>query len=88
MSSPLVPPIKTLMPVPEDDEMPKYEYFMQFDPVVYYWPYRAIMDLILPYWRNKDEYTGEEVADLLKQVSNHLVRISLLVSSRRWLTPC
>ena len=88
MSSPLVPPIKTLTPVPEDDEMPKYEYFVQFDPVVYYRPYRAVMDLILPYWRNKDEYTGEEVADLLKQVSNHLVCISLLVSSRRWLTPC
>ncbi|PBK98299.1 hypothetical protein ARMGADRAFT_1075163 [Armillaria gallica] len=72
MSSPLVPPIKTLTPVPEDDKMPKYEYFVQFDPVMYYQPYRAVMDLILPYWCNKDEYTGEEVADLLKQVHNHL----------------
>ncbi|PBK97945.1 hypothetical protein ARMGADRAFT_1076387 [Armillaria gallica] len=60
------------MPLPEDDKMPKYEYFVQFDPVVYYQPYRAVMDLILPYWCNRDEYTGEEVADLLRQVYNHL----------------
>ncbi|PBK79663.1 hypothetical protein ARMGADRAFT_1092928 [Armillaria gallica] len=72
MLSPLVPPIKMLMPIPEDDKMPKYEYFVQFDPIMYYQPYHAVMDLILPYWRNKDEYTGEEVADLLQQVHNHL----------------
>ncbi|PBK94911.1 hypothetical protein ARMGADRAFT_1078783 [Armillaria gallica] len=67
-----MPPIKTLMPIPEDDEMPKYEYFVQFDLIVYHQPYHAVMDLILPYWCNKDEYTGEEVADLLRQVHNHL----------------
>ncbi|PBK95932.1 hypothetical protein ARMGADRAFT_1028180 [Armillaria gallica] len=67
-----MPPIKMLMPIPEDDKMPKYKYFVQFNPVVYYQPYRAVMDLILPYWRNKDEYTGEEVADLLRQIYNHL----------------
>ncbi|PBK99299.1 hypothetical protein ARMGADRAFT_1074178 [Armillaria gallica] len=78
MSSPLVLPIKMLMPIPEDNEMPKYEYFVQFNPVMYYQPYRAVMDLILPYWRNKDEYTGEEVADLLRQVHNHLVLTCLL----------
>ncbi|PBK92333.1 hypothetical protein ARMGADRAFT_1081118 [Armillaria gallica] len=72
MSSPLMPPIKTLTPIPEDNNMPKYEYFVQFDPVMYYQPYRAVMDLILPYWHNKDEYTGEEVANLLRQVYNHL----------------
>ncbi|PBK84298.1 hypothetical protein ARMGADRAFT_1088538 [Armillaria gallica] len=72
MLSPLVLPIKMLMPVREDDKMPKYEYFMQFNPVMYYWPYHTVMDLILPYWCNKDEYTGEEVADLLSQVYNHL----------------
>ncbi|PBL04602.1 hypothetical protein ARMGADRAFT_1071039 [Armillaria gallica] len=73
MSSPLMLPIKTLMPIPEDDKMPKYKYFMQFDSVVYYQPYHAVMDLILPYWCNKDEYSGEEVANLLKQVYNHLL---------------
>ncbi|PBK97948.1 hypothetical protein ARMGADRAFT_1027331 [Armillaria gallica] len=62
MSSPLMPPIKMLTPIPEDDEMPKYKYFVQFDPIV-------------------DEYTGEEVANLLRQVYNHLVHISLLLSS-------
>ncbi|PBK82080.1 hypothetical protein ARMGADRAFT_1038859 [Armillaria gallica] len=68
MSSPLMPPIKMLTPIPENDKMLKYRYFVQFDPIVYYQPYHAVMDLILPYWHNKDEYTGEEVADLLRQL--------------------
>ncbi|PBL01515.1 hypothetical protein ARMGADRAFT_1025207 [Armillaria gallica] len=76
MLSPLVLPIKMLMPIPEDGEMPKYECFVQFNPVAYYWLYCTVIDLILPYWHNKDEYFGEEVADLLKQVYNHLFCIS------------
>ncbi|PBK94563.1 hypothetical protein ARMGADRAFT_1028978 [Armillaria gallica] len=72
MLSPLIPPIKTLMPVPEEDEMLKYEYFVQFNPMSYYRPYHTVMDLLVPYWHNKNEYSDEEVADLLKQVYNHL----------------
>ncbi|PBK70564.1 hypothetical protein ARMSODRAFT_1018096 [Armillaria solidipes] len=75
MSSPPVPPIKTLTPVPDDDdsdEVIKYEYFVQFEPVAYYRPYCEALKLMMPYWRNKSEYSHEEVSDLLKQVYNHL----------------
>ncbi|PBK86472.1 hypothetical protein ARMGADRAFT_1035638 [Armillaria gallica] len=76
MLSLLVPPIKTLMSIPKEDEMPKYEYFVQFDPVLYYSPYCAVIDLLLPYWHNKNKYSDEEVANLLKQIYNHLFQIT------------
>ncbi len=47
MSSPLVLPIKILMPVPEEHKTPKYEHFVQFDPVAYYHTYHAVMDLLV-----------------------------------------
>ncbi|KAK0435982.1 hypothetical protein EV421DRAFT_1908267 [Armillaria borealis] len=75
MLLPPVPPIKTLTPVPDDndsDEVIKYEYFIQFEPVAYYRPYCKALMLMMPYWRNKSEYSHEEVSDLLKQVYNHL----------------
>ncbi|SJL15090.1 uncharacterized protein ARMOST_18572 [Armillaria ostoyae] len=75
MSSPLLPPIKTLTPVPDDDDgeaIIKYEYFVQFEPAAYYRPYRKALKLMMPYWRNKSEYSHEEASDLLKQVYNHL----------------
>ncbi|PBK60836.1 hypothetical protein ARMSODRAFT_1026114 [Armillaria solidipes] len=75
MSSPPLPPIKTLTPVSDDDDddkVIKYEYFIQFDPAAYYRPYREALKLLMPYWRNKSDYSHEEVSDLLKQVYNHL----------------
>ncbi|SJL18611.1 uncharacterized protein ARMOST_22208 [Armillaria ostoyae] len=75
MSSPPLPPIKTLMPVSDDDDndkVIKYEYFIQFDPMAYYRPYREALKLLMPYWHNKSDYSHEEVSDLLKQVYNHL----------------
>ncbi len=70
--------------------MPKYEYFVHFDPMSYYWHCCTVMDLLMPYWHNKNEYSNEEVTDLLKQVYNHLVCILLLVLFHSWLThsPC
>ncbi|PBK59498.1 hypothetical protein ARMSODRAFT_1027349, partial [Armillaria solidipes] len=75
MSSPPLPPIKTLTPVSDDDdgdEIIKYEYFIRFDPAAYYRPYREVLKLLMPYWRNKSEYSPEEVSDLVKQAYNHL----------------
>ncbi|KAK0437055.1 hypothetical protein EV421DRAFT_1739255 [Armillaria borealis] len=75
MLSPPLPPIKTLTPVPDDndgDEIIKYEYFIRFNPTAYYKPYREVLKLLMPYWCNKSEYSPEEVSDLLKQVYNHL----------------
>ncbi|SJL10256.1 uncharacterized protein ARMOST_13640 [Armillaria ostoyae] len=75
MSSPPLPPIKTLTPVPDDDdgdEIIKYEYFIRFDPAAYYRPYREVLRLLMPYWHNKSEYSPEEVSDLVKQAYNHL----------------
>ncbi|SJL10756.1 uncharacterized protein ARMOST_14150 [Armillaria ostoyae] len=74
-SSPPLPPIKTLTPVPDDDdgdEIIKYEYFIRFDPAAYYRPYREVLKLLMPYWHNKSEYLPEEVSDLVKQAYNHL----------------
>ncbi|PBK85150.1 hypothetical protein ARMGADRAFT_1036633 [Armillaria gallica] len=68
--SPLILPVKMLMPIPKEDKMLKYEYFVQFDPVSYYRPYHAVIDLLMPYWHNKNKYSNEEVADLLKQASS------------------
>ncbi|PBK63271.1 hypothetical protein ARMSODRAFT_979951, partial [Armillaria solidipes] len=101
MSSPPVPPIKTLTPSPDDDdsdEVIKYEYFVQFEPAAYYRLYCEALELMMPYWHNKSEYSHEEVSDLLKQVYNHLApSIAQLenenlidsrvgVSIRHWLT--
>ncbi|PBK64171.1 hypothetical protein ARMSODRAFT_1023341 [Armillaria solidipes] len=101
MSSPPLPPIKTLTPVPDDDDndkVIKYKYFIQFDPVAYYRPYHEALKLLMPYWCNKSEYSHEEVSGLLKQVYNHLApSIAQLehknlidscvgVSIRHWLT--
>ncbi|SJL03038.1 uncharacterized protein ARMOST_06383 [Armillaria ostoyae] len=75
MSSPPLLPIKTLTPIPDDDdgdEIIKYEYFVQFEPAAYYRPYREALKLMMPYWRNKGKYSHEEASDLLKQVYNHL----------------
>ncbi|KAK0431513.1 hypothetical protein EV421DRAFT_1911774 [Armillaria borealis] len=75
MSSPPVPPIKTLTPIPDDDDddkVIKYKYFIQFDPMAYYCPYRKVLKLMMPYWCNKSEYSPKEVSSLLKQVYNHL----------------
>ncbi|KAK0456973.1 hypothetical protein EV421DRAFT_1896189 [Armillaria borealis] len=61
MSSPLLPPIKTLTPVPDDDDG---------DEIIK--PYCEVLKLLMPYWRNKSEYSPEEVSDLVKQAYNHL----------------
>ncbi|PBK67328.1 hypothetical protein ARMSODRAFT_1020799 [Armillaria solidipes] len=94
-------PIKTLMPVPDDnddDHIVKYEYFIQFDPMAYYRPYHEALKLLMPYWHNKSNYSHEEVSDLLKQVYNHLapsivqlenknlIDSRVGVSIRHWLT--
>ncbi|PBK60267.1 hypothetical protein ARMSODRAFT_1026660 [Armillaria solidipes] len=102
MSSLPVPPIKTLIPVPDNDDdnkVIKYKYFIQFNPMAYYRPYCEALKLMMPYWCNKSEYSHEEVSNLLKQVYNHLATPSIIqlenenlidscvgMSIRHWLT--
>ncbi|PBK64752.1 hypothetical protein ARMSODRAFT_978979 [Armillaria solidipes] len=91
MSSLPLLPIKTLTPVPDDDdsdEVIKYEYFVQFEPAAYYRPYREALKLMMPYWRNKSEYSHEEVSDLLKQVYNHLAPSIVQLENENLIDSC